>query len=555
VDILIPLATLATVTRIFALIGLSIVSGWLLAYLCIKSRRFENAYIPLVNVLESIPVIGFLPLVLVAFVLAVPGAIGVEAAVDFLVFDAVSWNIWIGAYQAFKTVPEHLLEVSENYNFGFFRRMRYLLIPHSVPRLTSNLFSSFADAFFYISVSEVFTAGAATASVCRGGVCSTFGIGTLIARYTAEGNYVEVLYCLVCVAIAVIIVTMSLSSLSRWAVAKYGVDTTGAIKRHAGRWRGRIPQPGAWRRWRAFRGQAALHLSMYAWTRRLYWHRHDAQPSRLSQSHLSRYVGYAVVAAIATYIAYSSVILIASVPPRMWVDFLRETPRLLEYVGADYVRVSVITLASLGLAVFAGYFLASHHGIADAVLPPLQAFAAFPAPTYFPLLFIVTVPILERALPFLYTEVYIFLLGFLSCFYYVFFDFWIGVQAIPSEFLDVVRNHELPFWTRMRRVILPASLPYLITGLSSTINSAWAGMAIGEYWPNIAPKVAPAGLQAPFGMMYYITYNMAIGAIAPAAYVSLLFAVVVAVYGILFTRNLMDIARKKYVIEEGIFAA
>jgi NitT/TauT family transport system permease protein len=244
-----------------------------------------------------------------------------------------------------------------------------------------------------------------------------------------------------------------------------------------------------------------------------------------------------------------------SVPESMWYTFLQETPKLLEYVGADYVRVSVITLASLGLAVFAGYFLASHHRIGDAVLPPLQAFAAFPAPTYFPLLFIATIPFLERTLPLLYTEVYIFILGFLSCFYYVFFDFWIGVQAIPSEFLDVVRNHEVPFRAKMRKVILPASLPYLITGLSSTINSAWAGMAIGEYWPDIAPKVASGGLQAPFGMMYYITYNMANGAIGPAAYVSLLFAVVVAVYGVVFTRNLMDLARKKYVVEEGIFAA
>ncbi len=113
----------------------------------------------------------------------------------------------------------------------------------------------------------------------------------------------------------------------------------------------------------------------------------------------------------------------------------------------------------------------------------------------------------------------------------------------------------MPFWAKMRRVILPASLPYLITGLSSTINSAWAGMAIGEYWPNIAPSVSPRGLQAPFGMMYYITSNMAKGAIGPAAYVSLLFAVVVAVYGIVFTRNLMDLARRKYVVEEGIFAA
>ena len=94
-----------------------------------------------------------------------------------------------------------------------------------------------------------------------------------------------------------------------------------------------------------------------------------------------------------------------------------------------------------------------------------------------------------------------------------------------------------------------------ITGLSSTINSAWAGIAIAEYWPNIAPQVAPNGLQVKFGMMYYISSNMAIGQIGAAAYVSLLFAIVVAIYGIAFTRNLMDLARKKYVVEEGIFAA
>ena len=551
-EIVIVLATLATVGRIFALIGLSVITGWLLAYLCIKSRSFENVYVPLVNVLESIPVIGFLPLVLVAFVLSIPGAIGVEAAVDFLVFDAVSWNIWIGAYQAFKTVPEHLLEVSENYNFGFLRRMRYLLIPHSVPRLTSNLFASFADAFFYISVSEVFTAGAATASVCKGGVCATFGIGTLISRFTVSGNYLGVLYSLISVGVAVIIVTLSLSWLSRWAVAKYGVDTPSVIKRHAGRWRGRIPQP--WRRWRILHGQG-MGFSRYTWRMRTYWHTHQMPRENFTHINVGKCVGYVVVVCVVGYLVYSSLMLVISVPTRMWYSFLEETPKLLTYVGADYLRVSLITLASLGFAVFVGYFLASHHKIGDAVLPPLQAFAAFPAPTYFPLVFIATIPLVERAFPIIYSEVYIFILGFLSCFYYVFFDFWIGVQAIPSEFLDVVRNHEIPFWTRMRRVILPASLPYLITGLSSTINSAWAGMAIGEYWPDIAPKVAPGGLQAPFGMMYYITYNMANGAIGPAAYVSLLFAVVVAIYGVVFTRNLMDLARKKYVVEEGIFAA
>jgi NitT/TauT family transport system permease protein len=549
-DLTIPLATLATVGRIFLLIALAIFTGHLLAYAAIKSRRFENVYVPLVNVFESIPVIGFLPLVLVAFVLTFHGSIGVELAVDFLVFDAVAWNVWIGIYQAFKTVPLHLVEVSDNYNLSFWKKMTTLFVPHSIPRVTSNIFSSFADAFFYISVSEVFTAGAATASLCPGGTCSTFGIGTLITQYTISGDYAGIYYCLISIAVAVVIVTAALSRLSRWALAKFGVDTPGVIRRHAGRWRGRLVTSP----WRAFRNQTNVFRG-YASRLRANPSEGQTEASSVRRATIARYGGISIAVVVLALVLYSSATLAASVSAQTWYGFFRETPQLLEYVGADYVRVSLIALASLALAVTVGYVLATHRRTGDAALPVVQVLAAFPAPTYFPLLFIATLPFLERVLPSLYVEVYIFVLGFLSCFYYVFFDFWIGVQAIPSEFVEVTRNYRLPFLTKMRRVILPATLPYMITGLSSTINSAWAGIAIGEYWPNIAPKVAPNGLQVKFGMMYYISSNMADGQIAAAAYVSLLFAIVVATYGIAFTRNLMDLARKKYVVEEGIFAA
>lgn len=549
-DLTIPLATLATVGRIFLLIALAIFTGHLLAYAAIKSRRFENVYVPLVNVFESIPVIGFLPLVLVAFVLTFHGPIGVELAVDFLVFDAVAWNVWIGIYQAFKTVPLHLVEVSDNYNLSFWKKMTTLFVPHSIPRVTSNIFSSFADAFFYISVSEVFTAGAATAGLCPGGTCSTFGIGTLITQYTVSGDYAGVYYCLISIAVAVIVVTAALSRLSRWALAKFGVDTPGVIKRHAGRWRGRLVTSP----WRAFRNQTNVFRG-YASRLRANPRQGETGAGGAQRARIAKYGGIAIAVAVLALMLYATATLAASVSAQTWYGFFRETPQLLEYVGADYIRVSLIALASLALAVTVGYVLATHRRTGDVALPVVQVLAAFPSPTYFPLIFIATLPFLEHVLPSLYTEVYIFVLGFLSCFYYVFFDFWIGVQAIPSEFVEVTRNYRLPFLTRMRRVILPATLPYMITGLSSTINSAWAGIAIGEYWPNIAPTVAPNGLQVKFGMMYYISSNMANGQVAAAAYVSLLFAIVVAIYGIAFTRNLMDLARKKYVVEEGIFAA
>jgi len=121
---IIALATLATILRILVLILISIVSGWGLAYLSIRSRTFENIFVPLVNAFESIPVIGFLPIVLVAFISGIGGSLGVELASDFLVFDAVTWNVWIGIYQAFKTVPEPLIEVADNFKFGTAKRCR-----------------------------------------------------------------------------------------------------------------------------------------------------------------------------------------------------------------------------------------------------------------------------------------------------------------------------------------------------------------------------------------------------------------------------------------------
>jgi NitT/TauT family transport system permease protein len=540
----IVLATLATIGRVLFLMLLSVLSGWGLAYAAVKSRRFENAYVPFVNVLESIPVIAFLPIVLLIFIEGLGGSLGVEVAADFLVFDAIAWNVWIGAYQAFKTVPEHLLDVSENYKLGFGKTMLKLYVPHSIPRVTSNLFSSFADAFFYISVSEIFTVGINT--------YQTFGVGTLIANFLQQADFINVYYSLVCIGIGVIGITLLLTMMSRHAVAKYGVDTTFEIKhrspfsrrfravdvfrsrtRYISRYAGRITHPT---HRRGFEGETGAPAPI--------WHL-----VRVAAKSLTFCMGLVIV----VYLIYSSLLIAFAVPGEQWNTFLTSTPYLLYSMGADYLRVLAVTAVALGVAISLGYALAIHHKASLALAPIIQAVSAFPAPAYFPLIFIATFPLFTSKLPAAYaTEIYVFTLGFLSCFYYVFFDFWIGVQSIPIQFWEVMRNHELGFMTRMRRIILPGTFPYLITGISSTINSAWAGIAIGEYWPNID---GTRSLEVRDGMMKYIALNLAKGQVSSAAWVSLLFAIVVAVYGIVFTRNLMDLARKKYVVEEGVYAA
>jgi NitT/TauT family transport system permease protein len=539
--LLIGLATLVTIIRVLALIGLSILSGWGLAWLTIKNPKFENAYVPIVNALESIPVLAFLPIVLVVFVSRIGGALGVEVAADFLVFDAVAWNIWIGIYQAFKTVPENLLEVSDNYRLGSLRTLNTLFVPHSIPRISSNIFSSFADAFFYISVSEIFSITVQGQPI----IYKTFAIGTVIAIATQNGDINTIYASLAFIALGVIIMTALISIFSKRAVAKYGVDTVGEIHHRVDH---------HYSRWLLLQGRRR-QLSKY--TSRIVPHPAPpdlsfSEPKKSRSSIIAKWAALLVVAAILLYFLYGTVELVLSVPEHQWLTYLSNTPFLLYSMAVDYLRVGIITGASLLVAVTLGYYMATHARASSVMAPLIQVLAAFPAPTYFPLIYIGTLPFLSALLPTFYVEIYIFILGFLSCFYYVFFDFWIGVQAIPSEFWEVMRNHEIGYFTRMRRVIIPATFPYLVTGLSSTINSCWAGLAIGEYWVGIFKNHS---LVASVGMMKYIGFNLAMGDIGAAAWVSLLFAVVVILYGLFFTRNLMDLARKKYVVEEGIYAA
>jgi len=536
----IALAALATIGRVLALIVLSIVVGWMLGYLAIKSRRFENIYIAIVNILESIPVLAFLPIVLLAFISGLGGSLGVEVAADFLVFDAIVWNIWIGIYQAFKTVPGHMLEVADNYNLGVWGKFRNVYIPFSIPRVSSDIFPSFADALFYVMVSEVFAVGVTTFHV--------FGIGSLIVQATAQTDINTVLECLAVLAIGVVGITIWFNNLSHSAIAKYGVNTAEEIKRphwrlRLGRWQvGRRPGLPVYRySLRQLRpALPGFHFTIL----------HRRNNPRLDNA--VKYSGIALAGAIGLIIAYKSVMLLLAVTPAQWNSYFDQTPAILYGMGVDYLRVFIVTGISFVVAMFLGYFLAVHHRAGIISLPVIQSLSAFPAPAYFPLVFAAIAPFLMHAIPAATAELLVLFLCFVSTFYYVFFGFWVGVKSIPTEFWEIMQNYNMGFFAKMRRIIIPAILPYLVTGLSSTINSAWGGLAVGEYWPHIHGNQS---LQVNTGMMKIISLNLASGDTGLAAWTSLLFAIVVGVYSIVFTRNLMDLARKKYVIEEGIYQA
>lgn len=531
------LAVLATGGRVIGLILLSIAAGWLLAYAAIKSRIFENIFIPFIEVFESVPVISFFPIVLIIFVDRVGGGLGVEFAADFLVFTAVAWNIWMGQYQAFKTIPSEMVEVTENYNFSLWMKLKSVYIPFSIPRIVANLFPSISDGFFYITVSEVFTIGVTS--------YSTFGVGDPIDKFAADGNITMLLVTFLSLGIFVVLLIEVVRRIGNHAVAKYTIDTDAPIMK---RGKPRIRQTS---RFSAIVSQNTLgKLASYTRVRKGPDDLEEMYSKEKKNGKFGIIAGIVVLGFFA-YLVYAITVFILSVSHQEWSYLFSQTPSLLYGLLIDYIRVILITLASIAFAFTLGYLLATRRKAEAVGVPIIQTVSSYPVPAYFPFLFLAIYPIAASTLGSHAEEGIVLLLGFISTFYYVFYGFWMGIKAMPAEYNEIMRNLDMGFFKKMRYVIIPSTFPYLISGISSTINSAWGGLEIGEYWPDIAGGKT---LQIHTGLMKTIDVATRNGNIALAGWASFLFAIIVAVYSIVFTRKMMDLARKKYVAEEGIYS-
>jgi NitT/TauT family transport system permease protein len=537
--LILVLAVLATTVRVLGLILLSVISGWFLAYETINNKKFEDVFIASTEVFESVPVISFFPVVLILFVVGIGGSLGVELAVDFLVFTAVVWNIWMGEYQAFKTVPREMVEVAENFRFTFFERLRYLYIPFSVPRIAANLFPSVSDAFFYITVSEVFVIGVHTYQV--------FGIGLYLNQFVLAGLWNEVAILLVILGVVIVIIVVLMRDFSKYAVSKYTIDTDMPIVR-----RGRLNIRESLRSSSVASANPLNKLARYnrirRISRRVQQDTYYEEKNKGNHGYILGIVGI-VILALLVYGVYRTV---ASVPYSEWIYLFTITPSLLVDLLYDYARVGIIVAVSFIFSIFVGYYFAVNRRAEAVGIPLVETVSAYPVPTYFPFVFLALSPFVFSVFGGLANEFFVLFLGFMSTFYYVFYSFWMGVKAMPSEYVELMKNLNLTFFQKMKMIIMPSTFPYLISGVSSTINSAWGGLMIGEFWPSI---IGDKTLTVSTGLMKVIDVATSTGNMDVAAWGSFLFGIIVVIYSILFTRRMMDLAKTKYVAEEGIYAA
>ena len=177
-----PFYAFRTVLRMFAALAASLVFTFTYATLAAKSRRAEMVLIPALDVLQSVPILGFLSFTVTFFLGLFPGnTLGAELAAIFAIFTSQAWNMAFSFYQSLRTVPEDLHEVARGFRLTGWQKFWQLEAPFAMPGLIWNTMMSMSGGWFFVVASEAITVGDTTIALP--------GVGSYIAKANNEGNW------------------------------------------------------------------------------------------------------------------------------------------------------------------------------------------------------------------------------------------------------------------------------------------------------------------------------------------------------------------------------
>jgi NitT/TauT family transport system permease protein len=192
-----PVYALRTTMRMLLAIVCSIVFTFIYAALAAKSRRAEMVLIPLLDILQSVPILGFLTFTVVFFLNLFPGRVfGAELACVFAIFTSQAWNMTFSMYQSMRNVPKDLEEASQSFHLSGWQRFWRLDVPFAMPGLIWNTMMSMSGGWFFVVASEAITVGDTTVTLP--------GIGSYVALAIKEQNLPAIGYAILAMFLVIL---------------------------------------------------------------------------------------------------------------------------------------------------------------------------------------------------------------------------------------------------------------------------------------------------------------------------------------------------------------
>ncbi|HKN28950.1 MAG TPA: ABC transporter permease subunit [Roseiarcus sp.] len=457
-----PYYALRTALRMFAALFFSLVFTFTYATLAAKSRRWEMVLIPVLDILQSVPILGFLSFTVTFFLGLFPGnTLGAELAAIFAIFTSQAWNMAFTLYQSLRTVPRDLDEVARGFRLTGWQKFWQLEAPFAMPGLIWNTMMSMSGGWFFVVASEAITVGDTTITLP--------GIGSYIAKANDEGNWSAIGAAILTMAIVILLYDQLLfRPIVAWA-DKFKVELS-VGQEVSTSWVLNLLQRTYWVRlasqpvFAILRSISLLPIRFPRIVPTLAKSSSEGQPSRILDA-----IWILAVLAVAVWAGWRTIQYIGT--EVSWDEVAHV------FVLTCYTLIRVFLLIVLASLVWVpiSVWIGLRPRWAEAVQPIAQFLAAFPVN----LLFGATVSLILAYN--LNTNIWLSFLIIFGTQWYIVFNTIGGAAAFPNDLTEAAKNFHIKGWRWWVQVMLPGIAPYYLTGAITASGGSWNASIVAEY--------------------------------------------------------------------------
>ena len=454
-----PYYALRTTLRMFAALAASLIFTFTYATLAAKSRRAEMVLIPVLDILQSVPVLGFLSFTVTFFLGLFPGnTMGAELAAVFAIFTSQAWNMAFSFYQSLRTVPEDLNEVARGFRLTGWQKFWQLEAPFAMPGLIWNTMMSMSGGWFFVVASEAITVGDTTITLP--------GVGSFIAKANDAGDWSAIGAAVLTMGIVILLYDQLLfRPIVAWA-AKFRVELSVSQDVESS-WVLNLVKRTHWLRLGVSPVFAALR-SVSLWPVRFPT---ITPPQKTSgeRSWVLDAIWILIIIAVAAWAAWLTISYIAT--ELNWGEVAHV------FVLTFYTLIRVLLLMLLATIVWVpiSVWIGLRPRWAEAIQPIAQFLAAFPVNLLFGAA--VSLVLVFNLNPNIW-------LSFLIVFgtqWYIVFNTIGGAAAFPNDLREAAANFGIRGWRWWTQVIIPAIAPYYLTGAITASGGSWNASIVAEY--------------------------------------------------------------------------
>ncbi len=523
----IPYYTARTVLRMFIAFAAALLFTFTYGYVAAKSVRARKVRLPLLDILQSVPVLGFLSITVTGFLALFPGSlVGVECASIFAIFTAQAWNMTFGFYHSLITIPAELQEAAAVDGMNRWHRFTKVELPSSAIGLMWNSMMSFGGGWFFVAQSEAIT-------VLNKNI-KLPGLGSYMAAAVEAGDTRAAVYAIIAMITTIVVLDQLMwRPLVAWA-EKFKLEQTGGKD-----------LPTSWVL------DLLKHSYVLTWFSDHVGHAlgRSSQSASMLTSDLARTISCRTPASVKTLLRVAIWVLVAVGVAWLIFDAIEIAAQIrTDMTGADMLHVvwlGVLTLLRVvAMTVIAtliwtpiGVWIGLRPRVARIAQPIAQIAASFPVNMTFP--FIVAFFIATR-IPINFGSVLLMALGTQ---WYILFNVIAGAMAIPTDLREAAALFGLTRWRLWKTLIIPAIFPFWVTGAVTATGGAWNASIVAEVASWGKDKLVADGLGA---YIAQVTEN----GDQPAIYFSIIvMALFVVVINRIVWRPLYDLAERKFKLD------